>query len=31
MLRTRPTILGILANWGYLEKYATEIVDELFK
>ena len=31
MLRKIPTILEILANWGYLEKYATEIVDELFK
>ncbi len=30
MLRTRPTILEVLANWGYLEKYATEIIDELY-
>ncbi len=31
MLRTRPTILEVLANWGYLEKYATEIIDELYQ
>jgi glycerol-1-phosphate dehydrogenase [NAD(P)+] len=30
MLRKRPTILSVLANWGYLEKYATEIIDELY-
>jgi glycerol-1-phosphate dehydrogenase [NAD(P)+] len=30
MIRRIPTILEILANWGYLEKYATEIIDELF-
>ncbi len=30
MLRKRVTILGVLANWGYLEKYALEIIDELF-
>ena len=30
MLRRIPTILEVLANWGYLEKYATEIIDELF-
>jgi glycerol-1-phosphate dehydrogenase [NAD(P)+] len=30
MLRKIPTILEILANWGYLEKYATEIIDELY-
>ena len=30
MLRKIPTILEVLANWGYLEKYATEIIDELY-
>lgn len=30
MLRRIPTILEVLANWGYLEKYALEIIDELY-
>ena len=30
MLRKIPTILEVLANWGYLEKYATEIIDEIY-
>lgn len=31
MIRKRPTILEILANWGYLEKYTEEVLDELFE
>lgn len=30
MLRRPATILEVLANWGYLEKYALEIIDELY-
>ncbi len=30
MLRPIPTILEVLANWGYLEKYTEEIIDELY-
>jgi glycerol-1-phosphate dehydrogenase [NAD(P)+] len=31
MVRKRPTILEVLANWGFLEKYAEEVLDELFE